>query len=83
MATGHCSWEEQGKMLFTEEFCHPIKVSGTDTTEAQWTLCLKKSATDCPTAECAFNNGVEMIPDHDFCAPAMMTDDLAIIQSCI
>jgi len=74
---------QQGKDLFTEEFCHPIKVAGTDITEAQWDLCLKKSSTDCPTAECAFNNGGDMIPDHDFCAPAKMTDDIATIQRCI
>ena len=41
MATGHCSWEEHPKELFTEEFCHPIKVAGADITEAQWALCLK------------------------------------------
>ena len=42
-----------------------------------------KSSADCPTAECVFNNGVEMIPDHPFCAPAFMTDAITTIQRCI
>ena len=41
------------------------------------------TATTCPTATCAFTNGVELIPkNEDYCAPLYMTDDLATILEC-
>jgi hypothetical protein len=65
-----CSWEfvDQGPpALFTEEFCHPVKMNK-ETTEQDLTQCIGKSATECP-APCVFNNGAELIPDNEFCAP--------------
>jgi hypothetical protein len=35
----------------------------------------------CPST-CAFNNGVDMIPDHDFCAVAWMNPDTSVILGC-
>jgi len=41
------------------------------------------TATTCPTATCAFSNGVSLIPkNEDYCAPIHMTDDLATILQC-
>jgi len=79
-----CSWydyeKNRPKQLFSEEFCHPIKVD--DLAAADWEQCINKNATMCPTATCAFTNGVEMIPKEDFCAPMYMTDDVNTILQC-
>jgi hypothetical protein len=60
--------------LFTKEFCHPVKVDKA-TAEGDFAACLQKSATEC-TGNCVWSNGKALIPDHDFCAPAFMTDDV-------
>jgi len=64
----------------TEEFCHPIKVSGTNMTKDQWALCVSKTnAAECSTAsvsgapQCVWNIGADLIPENDYCAPKDLT----------
>lgn len=92
-ATAECKWRESGYSynsipssetpLFTKEFCHTIDVTSTTTT-AMMEDCLKNDVKDmCITkAECMWSNGKALIPDHDFCAPTDITDDLNIIKTC-
>jgi hypothetical protein len=69
--------------LFTKEFCHPIKVSDS-TPAAAFDDCISKdTAALCTDAKCLWSDGTDLIPDHDFCAPADLTDDVKSIQSCI
>jgi hypothetical protein len=64
------------KQLCAEEFCHPVK-SYKPMTAANWEDCIGKKATECPTALCAFDNGVELIPkNEEYCAPMYMTTDV-------
>ena len=61
--------------LFNKEFCHPSEVKAPIAT---WTMCEQKQlATDCSLQkECNWSEGKELIPDHDFCAPADITLDV-------
>jgi hypothetical protein len=70
--------------LFSQDFCHPAKVSK-DTTDAEWTLCVEKTvATECSiTAGCNWSEGKELIPDQDFCAPMDLTTDIQLIKKCV
>jgi hypothetical protein len=78
-----CLWEltNPAKPLFTEEFCHPGEIKKTVTTVGILDKCIGKSSTEC-AAPCVFNNGADLIPDHDYCAPKEMTKDTAIIMQC-
>jgi len=82
--TATCSWvnvpsrptPSNETALFTKEFCHPADFK--DATVADYGMCLSKSdSTICELAiKCKWSNGTAMIPDHDFCAPADITDDV-------
>jgi hypothetical protein len=80
-----CKWEDftnQGPPpLFTEEFCHPTEFKKGVTTASILSECIGKKATECPTF-CVFSNGAELIPDHPFCAPRVMVDDVKAIEFC-
>lgn len=69
--------------LFTKEFCHPVAFTDA-TIKGDFEQCISKtSATECNGGNCMWSNGKGMIPDHDFCAPADLTDDLNVIQQCV
>ena len=86
-ATAECSWEfSKPPALFTKEFCHPVKVAGTNMTKDSWTQCVSKTnAAECTqvASQCAWNNGADLVPDHDYCAPADMTQDVDLIDRCV
>jgi hypothetical protein len=66
--------------LFTEKFCHPQ--AGSSMTYNNWYECpTNASESECPTY-CAFTNGVELIPERDFCAPANITQNITAILEC-
>jgi hypothetical protein len=67
--------------LFTKEFCHPM--AGSNMTDyAAWYDCpTDASREDCPST-CAFDNGAELIPENDFCAPQNITQNITAIISC-
>jgi hypothetical protein len=84
-----CVWEEFApvlKPLFTEEYCHPVSYTTTGGVKgilaADWTLCLNMPAGAC-SAPCVYNNGVDLIPDTDYCAPFFMTKNVTEIQECL
>jgi hypothetical protein len=83
-ATAECQWEEfKADPLFTKEFCHPVKTAGTEMTSSDWEMCLQgQGQADC-VAPCVWNNGVDLIPDHEYCAPAMMTNEVSTIMNCV
>jgi hypothetical protein len=64
--------------LFTKEFCHPAEINPTAVED--FAKCLIMSPCG---GYCVLSNGKALIPDKDFCAPAMMTDDVQTIASCI
>jgi hypothetical protein len=66
-----------GPPLFSEEFCHPVKVSK-DTTSEVFESCLKSdTAALCSLAAgCNWSDGKELIPTEDFCAPMDLTKDV-------
>jgi hypothetical protein len=33
--------------------------------------------------DCIWSDGKELIPDHEYCAPMDLTDDVALIEKCI
>ena len=76
--------------LFSEEFCHPIKDAAIKTTKAQWAECvIKTNSAECLTVsvsgvlQCAWNNGADLVPDHDYCAPKDLTQDVDLIDRCV
>jgi hypothetical protein len=70
--------------LFTKEFCHPVKINDAASVEADFAQCITKaSATECNSATCRWSNGTDLIPESDFCAPAVLTDDVQTIAGCI
>jgi len=76
--------------LFSEEFCHPIQTAGIKTTKAQWAECVvKTNSAECMTVsvsgvlQCAWNNGADLVPDHDYCAPKDLTQDVDLIDRCV
>jgi len=70
--------------LFSEDFCHPVQVSG-NTSVGVWDNCVTKpTAPECSiTTGCNWSTGKELIPDHDFCAPMDLTTDATLIQKCV
>jgi hypothetical protein len=49
-------------------------------------MCLgKKEAQECNSNVnvCVWNNGADLIPENDFCAPRDMTEDVALIDKCV
>jgi len=76
--------------LFTADFCHPMKVDK-DTPETMWSACLAADVGTCATTmvsstgipSCVYSNGKDLIPDHDFCAPMDLTNDVQLIQTCV
>jgi hypothetical protein len=72
------------KPLFQSDFCHPVKISK-ETTETEWSVCTNEGTpTDCSLQKgCNWSTGKELIPEHPFCAPADLTDDLTIVKKCI
>jgi hypothetical protein len=67
--------------LFTKEFCHPSEID-VGKFEKEFSECLPKSATEC-TGSCAWSSGKSLIPDKDYCFPAVMTDDIQSIAACV
>jgi hypothetical protein len=67
--------------LFTKEFCHPVKIESA-TAEGDFAACLQNPAANC-NGDCKWSNGMSLIPDSNFCAPAALTDDVKQIMSCI
>jgi len=83
-ATAECSWEEfRNEPLFTKPFCHPPK--GTNMTESDWNTCLWNDESECYNTggQCIWSNAVELIPDHEFCAPRDMTKNVSTIMYCV
>jgi len=70
--------------LFTKEFCHPV-IATKDTPIAVFEQCVKSDtmALCSISAGCNWSTGKELIPDHDFCAPMDLTDDINLIQRCL
>jgi hypothetical protein len=70
--------------MFSTDFCHPVTVTG-NTTESEWNVCFNQATPSDCTMEpgCNWSTGKELIPDHPFCAPADLTDDLTTIKGCI
>jgi hypothetical protein len=53
---------------------------------ADWSMCLgKKQEQECNSNVnvCVWNNGADLIPDHDYCAPRFMTEDVGLIDKCV
>jgi hypothetical protein len=53
---------------------------------ADWSMCLgKKQEQECNSNVnvCIWNNGADLIPDHDYCAPRFMTEDVGLIDKCV
>jgi hypothetical protein len=71
--------------LFTQAFCHPMKVAGSKLADGNWEGCLKnESPTDCGSnTECVWNSGADLIPETDFCSPYFMTKNVTLIQECV
>jgi len=67
--------------LFTKEFCHPREIDE-GKVEQEFAECLQRTSATCD-GSCVWGNGEALIPDHDFCAPEMLTDDVKIIESCV
>jgi hypothetical protein len=44
---------------------------------------IKNSETECDSAQCLWSDGKLLIPDHDFCAPADLTDDVSVMFGCV
>ena len=66
--------------FFSKKFCHPGQGDKLETTLAN---CLKQTdATACTTESCVWSTAKELIPPHDFCAPAEMTQDFATVNDC-
>ena len=85
-----CNWNSVAPKeapLFTKEFCHPIKKADQKLEDAEWGTCLKQdNKDDCLNSNanvCAWNSGIDLIPDHDFCAPQFMIGDETQIKDCI
>ena len=49
---------------------------------AEWEACLNMEAGAC-AAPCVFNNGVDLIPDTDYCAPYYMEKNVTLIEECL
>ena len=92
--TGECKWElintgndskPEPKPLFSTDFCHPATMPPKDTMEAEWTMCVAATEpiTCANTQGCNWSNGKELIPDHDFCAPMDLTNNVDLIKECI
>jgi hypothetical protein len=84
-----CQWEEYApimKPLFTEEFCHPASAPSNGGVKqipaADWEMCLNMPTGAC-AAPCVYNNGVDLIPDTDFCAPTFMDKNVSLISECV
>lgn len=43
----------------------------------------KTSPAECEDATCLWSNGKLLIPEHDFCAPLDITDDVNVMTGCI
>ena len=70
--------------LFTKEFCHPREIDE-GKAEKEFGECLATNTKDTcgVTNSCVWGNGSALIPEGDFCAPEMLTDDVKTIESCI
>ena len=67
--------------LFTKEFCHPREIDA-GKAEQEFAECLPNPKDNC-NGSCVWSNGIDLIPDSDFCAPIMMTDDIQTIVMCV
>jgi hypothetical protein len=72
--------------LFTQEFCHPVKVAGSNLADGEWEQCLSKADSqecDSNVNVCIWNNGADLIPENEYCAPYYMTPNVTLIKECI
>jgi hypothetical protein len=66
--------------VFTKEFCHPPV--GANMTVENWEKCpTDADRWNCPS-QCAFDNGAEFIPEHDFCSVKNITNNATAIVDC-
>ena len=66
------------------DFCHPIMTPGTEPPATEWERCLAiKDGGSCSNSQCAWNKGIELIPDHDYCAPTSVDVDAATVGQCV
>jgi hypothetical protein len=69
-----------GGDLFGSNFCHPPT---TDDWDNQASKCITlKTQDDCRKAQCLWSTGKSLVPDHDFCAVARITQDAKSYSAC-
>lgn len=86
-----CMWIEANSIVgpvntpeFLEvDFCHPVLAAGTEPPVTEWDRCLAfKDGGSCSNSQCAWDKGIDLIPDHDYCAPENVNVDGAKVMQC-